>query len=179
MFSKKSLFVPTVLIFASFLGGRAANAQNPPCYTVASLQGTWAIIGNYGSNLAISLASESIDGNGNLTRTAVINEPATTGSTTGARTIVTSLNTGTYTVNCNGTGTITRITTTAANGTFTGMDDFVITGAILKPGNLFNPQGQFIATTIADAQQAPSTIVPGGIFLTRVHTRLPDPGPTK
>jgi|SRR5271165_4457530 len=178
MFSKKSLFVPAVLIFTSFLGGPAANAQNPPCYTVASLQGTWAIIGNYGSNLAMALASEYIDGNGNLTRTAVVNEPATTGSTTGARTIVTVLNTGTYTVNCNGTGTITRITTTAS-GTSKGVDDFVITGTTVQAGNLFNPQAQFIATTIVDAAQAPSTVVPGGIFLTRVHTRLPDPGPTQ
>jgi len=178
MFSKRSLFVPGVLVFTSFLGGRAANAQNPPCYTVSSLQGTWAIIGNYGSNLAMSLASEHIDGNGNLTRTAVVNEPATTGSTTGARTIVTVLNTGTYTVNCNGTGTITRITT-SPSGTSTGVDDFVITGAIVKPGNLLAPQAQFIATTIMDAAQTPSTVVPGGIFLTRVHTRLPDPGSTQ
>jgi hypothetical protein len=36
MFSKKSL---VVLIFTSFLGASAANAQIARCYTVASLQG--------------------------------------------------------------------------------------------------------------------------------------------
>ena len=178
MFNRLRLFCPAAFILAGFIGGTNATAQNPPCYTLASLQGTWGIVGNYGTNLALSLASETIDGQGNLTRNAVINEPSTTGSTTGARTIVTSLNTGTYTVNCNGTGTITRITTTAT-GTSMGSDNFVITAAIVKPGTLLSPQPQFIATTIMDAQQNPSTVVPGGIFLTRVHTRLPDLGPTQ
>ena len=33
---------------------------------------------------------------------------------------------------------------------------------------------QFIATTLVDAQRTPSTIVSGGIFLTRTYTRLPN-----
>src|ERR1035441_2353165 len=87
MFNKKSLFVPAALILASFLGVSAANAQSSACpYTIASLKGTYAVIGNYGSNVAIALATRSLDGNGNLSGTSVINEP-TPGSTTGARTI--------------------------------------------------------------------------------------------
>ena len=59
MFSKKSLFVPAVLIFSSFFGVSAANAQNPTClYTLESLQGSYAIVTNYGANVAIALATK-------------------------------------------------------------------------------------------------------------------------
>ena len=34
--------------------------------------------------------------------------------------------------------------------------------------------GQLIATTIVDVQRDPSVILPGGVFVTRVHTRRPD-----
>jgi hypothetical protein len=165
MLSNQRLFVPATLILTSFFGVSALNAQNPSCYTLASLQGSYAVIGNYGANVAMALAAEYLDGNGNLTRNAVVNQP-TAGSTTGARTITTTTNTGTYTVNCDGTGTLTRIVT--ANGTpSTVVDDFTITGAIVK-------RGQLIATTIVSAQQTPSVVVPGGIFVTFVHTRQPD-----
>jgi hypothetical protein len=117
------------------------------------------------------------DGNGNLTGTFVINEP-TAGSTTGARTIVTGTQVGTYTVNCDGTGVITR-TLTASNGvTATVMDDFIITGAIVIPsqqGPFF--AGQLLATAVADAQRTPAAVVPGGIFLTRTYTLLPNRQP--
>src|SRR5437870_5299345 len=96
MFNKKSLFVPAVVIFTSFLGMAAANAQDPACpYTPASLQGSYAIIGNYGSNVGMALAVQYIDGNGNFTRTAVVNGP-TAGSTTGARTVTTTTNYGNF-----------------------------------------------------------------------------------
>src|SRR5215469_12798997 len=164
MFSRKRLFVPAVLVFASFLGISDANAQL--CFTLASLQGSYSVIGNYGSNIGIAFGTRYLDGNGNLTGTAVINGP-TAGSATGARTITTATQAGTYTVNCNGTGQFNRILT-AADGTKTNqVDDFIITGEIVQ-------DGQLIATTILDAQQVPSAIVQGGVFLTRVHTRLPD-----
>src|ERR1035437_2763520 len=168
MFRKKSLFVPAALILASFVGVSAANAQSTAClYTNASLQGNYAIVANYGSNIAAALGSEYLDGNGIMTRTSLINEP-TPGSTTGARTIVTTTQTGTYTVNCNGTGQFWR-TITQANGTVTtGVDDFIITGATKTWSGLM------LATGIADIQQGPSSIVPGGIFLSRAHTRLPN-----
>jgi hypothetical protein len=58
---------------------------------------------------------------------------------------------------------------TQSNGTATNqVDDFVITAAVPA----FN--GVLIATTIADAQQTPSAIIPGGVFVTRVHTRQPN-----
>jgi len=169
MFSKESLFVAAALIFTNFLGVSAANAQ-PTCYTAASLQGSYAIVATYGANLAMALGVEYLDGNGNMTRTSVINEPMP-GSTAGERTLIPTVQTGTYSVNCNGTGTFTR-SITAANGVkAVAVDDFMITGAVATDGTI-------IATTIADAQRAPSVIVPGGIFLTRSHTRLPNrPGP--
>ncbi len=165
MFSKKSLFVPAALILTSFLGVSAANAEPPHCYTLASLQGSYAVIGNFGANVAMALAAEDVDGDGNLTRHGLVNQPLA-GSTTGQRKLTTTTNTGAYTVNCDGTGTLTRIVT-QATGSSTVVDDFIITGAIVKGGHL-------IATTIVDAQQTPSVVVPGGIFVTFVHTRLPD-----
>jgi hypothetical protein len=36
--------------------------------------------------------------------------------------------------------------------------------------------GQLIATAIDDAQETPSSIVPGGVFLIRHLTRRPDGG---
>ncbi len=172
MFNKKSLFVAAVLIFTSVLGVSIANAQNPPCYTLASLQGSWSVIGNYGANVAIAFGQRYVDGNGNMTAVFVLNGP-TAGSTTGERTISTGTQAGTYTVNCDGTGTINRVVTSSLGIVTSQVDDFVITAAIVK-------NGQFIATAIADAVRTPSALVAGGIFLTRVHTRLPDrPGPTQ
>ncbi len=72
---------------------------------------------------------------------------------------------GTYTVNCDGTGVVTRILTVGTTQTLQ-YDDFVITGAVLRGG-------QLIATSVADATRTPSAIVAGGIFLTRVWTRVP------
>jgi hypothetical protein len=167
MFSKKRLFVPAVLILTSFLGVSAAYAQDPTCpYTLASLQGSYGVVVNYGANVALGLQAEILDGKGNLTRTGVNNQPMA-GSTTGARTVATVTSTGTYTVNCDGTGVITRIVTRADGSTAPASDDFMVTEAIVQ-------NGQLIATAITDAQRDPSVIVPGGIFVTRTHTLRPN-----
>jgi hypothetical protein len=164
MLSKERLFTSAVFIFAGLLGAPAAHAQPPVCFNLQSLQGAYAVLGNYGANVALALGTSSYDGNGNLTATLLVNEP-TAGSTTGARTLVSVTQTGTYTVNCNGTGQINRITT--ANGVSTAqVVDFVITGAIVQPG-------QLVATTITTAQETPSAVVAGGVFLTGILTRLP------
>jgi hypothetical protein len=166
MFSKKSLFIPAALILTSFFGVSSANAESPKCYTLASLQGTYAVVVNYGANVALGIQIQSLDGNGNLTRTGTLNQP-TAGSTTGARTVGTVTSVGTYTVNCDGTGTITRIVTKPDGTTAPAADDFIITGAVVQGGRL-------LATTIVDVQRDPSVILPGGVFVTRTHTRLPD-----
>lgn len=165
MFSKKTWYVAAVLTLALILGASTAMAEDPhPCFTVSSIQGSYAIVGTYGANVAIALGKRYLDGKGNLTGTFVVNKPIP-GSSTGDRTIVTGTQAGTYTVNCDGTGVITRILTVGTTQT-NQLDDFVITGAEVKDGEL-------IATTIVDAQRTPSTIVAGGIFLKRAWTRLP------
>jgi hypothetical protein len=165
MFSKSRVFVAAVSISTVFLGVSAASAESQKCYTLESLQGNYPIVGNYGANVAIALGIRSYDGNGNLTGTFLVNGP-TTGSTTGARTLTTGTNVGTYTVNCNGTGQFLRVLTTAA-GSVTQVDDFIITEAIVVGRHL-------VAISIKDAVETPSVIVPGGIFLTRTQTRRPD-----
>ena len=167
MFRIKSLFIPAALMITGLLSALSASAQNTTCYTVESLQGNYGAVVNYGANVALGLLPEFLDGKGNLTRTGINNQP-TPGSTTGERTVANVTSNGTYTVNCNGTGTIARVTTRADGTTATTWDDFLITGAIVEYGRL-------IATTIVDAQREPSVIVPGGIFVTRTHTMAPAP----
>ena len=101
-----------------------------------------------------------------MSRTGVLNQPVV-GSQTGARTVGTVTSVGTYTVNCNGTGTITRVVTRPDGTKASAVDDFIITQAEKTAG------GPAIALTIVDAQRDPSVILPGGVFVTRVHTRLP------
>jgi hypothetical protein len=173
VFNKKSRLVPAVLICSSFLGVSSARAENPGCYTLASLQGSYAIIGSYTGAIALAMGMEYFDGIGNFTRSATVNQPLT-GSTTGERTITSTSSVGTYAINCDGTGTYTRTVTNATTGVVSSTtSNFVITGAAVKGG-------KFVATTWMDAQQVPSTIVLGGVFVYYVHTRLPDrPGPTQ
>ncbi len=167
----RKLFWSAVLMFLLWLGDSAPRAQSSDqtCpYTLASLRGSYATVATYGANLAMLLQAEKFDGAGNLTRTGILNQPAV-GSADGARTISSVTSTGTYTVNCNGTGTIVRDVT--QNGVVVGKayDNFIVTAA--------EKGWPFLATTIVDAQNEPSLIVSGGVFVTRVHTRLPDPVP--
>jgi hypothetical protein len=173
MLTSKSRLIPAAMMFLSFLGVPAAQADDDPspCFTLDSLEGSYAVVGHYGANLAISLGTRVFDGNGGVNGTSLVNEP-TPGSTTGARTIVTAMQVGTYTVNCDGTGVITR-TLTASNGVITNQtDDFVITGALVEHSRSGEGKER-VATSLVDAQTTPSAIVAGGIFLTRSYTRLP------
>jgi hypothetical protein len=164
MFSKTSLVLAIALVCFS-LGGMSAAQDDAHCYTLASLQGSYSVIGNYGDHLAIALARAQLDGKGNFASTFVVNEPDPA-STTGGRKLVTGSQTGTYTINCNGTGVITRLVVSTV-GTSTVVSDFVITRAVSKDRVL-------LATELSDAQRTPSFIVPGGVFLTRTYTRTPE-----
>jgi len=172
VFNSKRLFVPAAVIFAAFLGVSAANAQNSAClYTLASLQGSYAVIGNYAGNIALSKGVETFDGQGNFTKTSTVNGP-TAGSTTGARTLTSTSGAGTYTVNCDGTGVYTRAVTNLTTGAVsTTVNDFVITTAVRSLGGEGN---LMIATSFTDAQETPSVIVAGGVFVFFNHTRLAD-----
>lgn len=171
---KKSLVrsvVTTVLWLALGtlgVGVSAARADDGThCYTLASIRGTYAVIGTYGANVAIALGIRHYDGQGNLSGTFTINEPDPA-STTGGRKIVTGTNVGTYTVNCDGTGVVSRTVTSSTGVVAVQHDDFVITQAKVQD------DGQLLATGVADAQRVPSAIVAGGIFLIRSYTRRPD-----
>ena len=163
MFNMKNVFV-FPLVFCVLLGASVAGAQDKDeqCYTVASFQGSWAVITTFGSNLALGLGERTVDENGAFEGTALVNAPKP-GSPIGERTITKVTQNGYFTVSCNGVGTITRV----LNGTTTQIDDFVITKGKVE-------HGRRVATEIQDAQRVPSAVIPGGIFVIRVHTRLPD-----
>jgi hypothetical protein len=171
MFNKKSLLVHAAAIYTCFLGVSAASAANPQCFTLASLQGSWVGVATYGANVALAFGQRYIDEKGNVTITFVLNAPVV-GDPNGARAISTGSQTGTYTMNCDGTGTVNRVLTSSLGIVTNQVDNFIITGATVK-------NGQFVATSMVDAVQTPSALVPGGVFVTRVLTRMPDrPGPT-
>jgi len=166
MLRKVNFVVVLCLVFLCATTANAQDQDHQECYTPASLQGSYAIIGHYGDHLAIALAEGQFDGKGNFKSTFIVNEPDPT-STTGARKVVSGSQTGTYTINCDGTGVLTRIVTLSNGQTGTVVSDFIITKAVRSRPEVL------IATALEDAQRTPSFIVPGGVFLTRTYTRLP------
>jgi hypothetical protein len=167
----RRLYIPAAILLASFLGVSAANAADAPCrYTLASIQGKYAIVVTYLPTFAaMAIGTRSYDGAGNMTGTFIVNGP-TPGSTTGARTITPGTQVGTYTVNCDGTGVIHRTVTLASGETETFVDDFVTTAAVS------GWRGVMIATTITDVAENPTTAgaAPAGLYQTRLQTRLPN-----
>jgi len=168
MLNNKRLAARAALVSLVMFVASVANAKDDDsrCYNLASLKGTYAVVVTYGANAALALAIRNFDGDGNLTGTFTLNEP-TPGSTTGARTIVTGTNVGTYTVNCDGTGVVTRVLTSSTGVVTTQTDDLLITKATWSDGHL-------IATALEDMVRTPSAIVPGGVFVFRSYTRRPD-----
>jgi|GraSoiStandDraft_57_1057295.scaffolds.fasta_scaffold280495_2 hypothetical protein len=132
-------------------------------YTVQSLRGNYAAIATYGGNAARALGVQVFDGAGNLKGSAIVNQPGPDGT----RSVVSISFTGTYTVNGDGTG-VMSLTITLPNGTTAdATEDFVITKAKLRDRVL-------IATEVIDAQEQPSTVIPGGVFVTHTYTRRPE-----
>ncbi len=170
MSGTKNLLSTAAFIITSLIGVSRASAQEPFCrYTNASLQGNYAVVLTYGANVAAGLQTETLDGKGNVARVGPINQPVP-GSSTGERTVAPVTSVGTYTVNCDGTGVVTRVVTQTNGTSAKTVDDIIITDA-----SFIN--GVWVALAIFDMQRTPSSVVPGGIFVTRVHTRLPSPLP--
>ena len=117
---------------------------------------------SYGANVALGLQPELLDGSGNLSRSG-INNQLVAGTTTGERTVANVTSAGTYTVNCDGTGTINRVVTRPDGTTATTSDDFLVVEAIQTFQGL-------IASKIIDVQRDPSVVPPGGLFVFRTHT---------
>ena len=169
-----SVLASAATIVVGIFGMVSANAAEPHCYNLASLQGQYTLITNYGDHVAKAFVVRYYDGNGNFTGSFLINQPKV-GSTTGERTLVTGTQTGTYAVNCDGTGVVTRLVTLSNGTTAKEMEDFIITKAEMV-SNLRGPffAGQLIATALEDAGRDPSPIVSGGLFVTHTYSRLPD-----
>lgn len=175
MFLQRNWGAPALLLLIGALGAPRLKAQQYEClFTNASLQGTYSVVvnltGGPAGGVGIGLQSQTMDGNGNFRRSGFLNTP-TPGSTTGARTLSTTVNVGTYTVNCDGTGTITRLLTRSDGTTQATVDEFVVTQSVRKLGGV---GGYLLALTIVSAGRQPSTIIPGGAFVTQVHTRQAD-----
>lgn len=132
-------------------------------YSQASLSGNYARVGTYEGNIAANLGFVVFDGRGSAKGSATVNQPGPGGS----RTIVKVSLDGTYLVNSDGTGTI-QFTLTLPNGTTSDItEDFVITKSE-------NRNGTLIATSIFEAQEQPSVVISGDVFVTHVDTRRPD-----
>jgi len=162
---KGILFVATALGLTLSLGAAPAKTPEPPCYTTESLEGSWALVATYSANVAKAFGERTIGEDGAFTGTFLLNGPVV-GSPTGARAITTGTQVGVYSINCNGTGKITRTLTSSTGVVTTQVDDFIVTRSIVKDGHR-------IATELADATEVPSALIPGGLFVTRVHTRQP------
>ena len=116
-------------------------------YTLASFCGDYGVVGSYSGGIARALGTQTVDGHGNLTGSAIINEPGPNNT----RSITSISFHGTYIVNPDGTGSMAL--TIAVKGTTVNVtEDFVIT----KTKTL---NGTVLASEIQDAQEVPSVIL--------------------
>lgn len=147
------------------LAGQQGNDNAPDShgYSLASLSGDYAFVGTYAANVAANLGVVTFDGRGNANGSVLVNEPGPNGS----RTIVNVTITGTYSVESNGTGKIQFTVLFADGHTSDVTEDFVITKARAQDGTL-------LATSIFEAQEQPSVVISGDVFVTHVYTRRPD-----
>ena len=117
-------------------------------YTLASFCGDYGIVGSYSGGIARALGTQTVDGHGNLTGSAIINEPGTNNT----RSITSIGFHGTYTVNPDGTGSMALTITVQGGTTVNVTEDFAITKT--KTAN-----GTVLASEIQDAQEVPSVIL--------------------
>jgi hypothetical protein len=117
-------------------------------YDLGSLCGNYGIVGAYSGGIARALGTQTMDGHGKLTASAIINEPGPNNTR-----IITPLNlSGTYTVNPDGTGSMALTITLQGGTTVNVTEDFVITRNKVIDGTA-------IAAEIQDAQEVPSIIL--------------------
>jgi hypothetical protein len=128
-------------------------------YTLASVCGDYGIVATYGANVARALGTQTVDGHGKLTGSAIVNQPGPNNT----RTIVSIGLTGTYTVNADGTGQMIVTVALPGGGTATVTEDFVITKTKVK-------DGVAIATEIQDAQEVPSAVIDESSLVTHSYS---------
>lgn len=129
-------------------------------YTLASVEGDYAIVGTYAGGIAGQLGVSKTDRNGNVEGSALVNIPG--GNNT--RQVVPISWTGTETVNEDGTGTV-ELFVILPNSTQRQTLDIVITKAIVI-------DGVKKATEMRTMQRLPSGLT--GQFVTDVLTRRPE-----
>jgi hypothetical protein len=147
-------------------GQRENDKPSQEKYTLASICGDYGIVANYGANVARALGSQTVDGRGKFTGSAIVNQPGPNDT----RTIVPIGIMGTYTVNPDGTGQMIVTVTLPGGGTATVTEDFVITKSKVKDGIL-------IATEIEDAQEVPSAVIDESSLVVHSYTLRSTPNP--
>ncbi len=154
------LAVATILITA--VPAVSAEESDKNVYTLASLQGDYALVGLYGSNVARLNGVFRADGNGGLSGTAQINAPGSGGQ----RVLVAVSFAGTYTVTPEGLGVI-AVTISLPNGATTPATiDLLLT-------KLERIRGTSVAVEATTMQRELSSIV-GGEFITHAIFRRGD-----
>ena len=149
---------------AALAGQEGSDAsRNHHDYSLASLNGNYAFVGEYAAHVAANLGVVTFDGLGTAKGSVTVNQPGPNGS----RTIVKVNLAGTYSVESDGTGTISFTVTFADGHTSDVTEDFVITTAEPREGTL-------LATSIFEAQEQPSVVITGAVFVTHTYTRRPD-----
>jgi hypothetical protein len=149
------------VLMLSLLPYRLALGQQRP-FTTASLHGQYAVVGTGGNHIAASVGIETYDGQGNVTRTLLLNER----DADHTRKVVSITGQGTYHVQPNGMGTATIVNTLPDGSTFTSHLDFVITQATPT-----NTDDEKVATAVFAILRETGMAAP---LVTFVITRLPD-----
>ena len=138
------------------------QGQQERPFSDASLHGQYALVGTGGDHTAASVGIESYDGQGNVSRTLVLNER----DADHRRKVVNMTGRGTYHVQPNGMGTATIVNTLPDGSTFTSHLDFVITQArVAESGD------EKVATKVFAVLRETGIAAP---LVTFALTRLPD-----
>ena len=150
-----SLMAISTVVYAQQEHGAPSHGK----YTLASVCGDYAAVATYGANVARALGHEEMDGRGNLTGAAIVNQPGPDNT----RTIASIGLAGTYTVNPDGSGTMI-LTITLSDGTTASVtEDFIITKSRMIDGHE-------IATEIQDAQEVPSAVIDNSSLVVHSYT---------
>lgn len=149
-----------LLALALICNPLAVFADESP-YTAESLEGDYAFVGAYSGDVARLVGTAHFDGRGDLTsgsaRVVIV-----------GGTVKSISYSGQYSVNPDGTGTMTLSVFGVATPPPSVTLDFVIAKARFT-------NGIKIATEIQDALEGPSVVVPGqNSFVTHVFTRRPE-----
>jgi hypothetical protein len=133
--------------------------QSQAKYSLRSICGDYGAVATYGANVARALGTESFDGKGNLTGSAIANQPGPNST----RTLTSIGLNGSYSVNPEGTGKMLLTVTLPGGAQANVIEDFVITKTKLI-------DGIEIAAEIEDAQETPSAVIDDTSLVIHTYT---------